>query len=85
MRPPLRLMDFETIVLEVCGAVCTILAPVSWCWPSPAKAIDRASPLAWGPMSRQAGYFMLAFEPMLPSIHSIVPPSATVARWVTRL
>ena len=25
-----------------------ILAPVSWCWPSPAKAMDRASPRAWG-------------------------------------
>jgi hypothetical protein len=36
----------ETIELEVSGAAWTILAPASWCWPSPAKAIERVSPLA---------------------------------------
>ena len=35
---------------DVCGAACTILAPASWCWPSPAKAIDSVSPLACSPI-----------------------------------
>ena len=38
------------IELEVCGAQCTIFEPVSWCWPSPANAIDRVSPLACSPI-----------------------------------
>ena len=71
--------------LEVWGAMWTILAPVSWCWSAPAKAMDRASPRAWGPMRKTAGYFMFRLEPMLPSIHSMVAPSSQVARWVTRL
>ena len=28
---------------------------------------------------------MVMAEPMLPSIHSMVPPSSTMERWVTRL
>src|SRR5690349_22371474 len=50
VRPPPRAIDLETIVDEVCGAACTILAPESWCWPSPAMAIERTSPLACGPV-----------------------------------
>ena len=85
VRPPPRATDLETIVEDVCGAQCTILAPASWCWPSPAKAIDSVSPLACSPIRKTAGYFMVTLEPMLPSIHSIVAPSAAVARLVTRL
>ena len=61
------------------------LEPASWCWPSPAKAMDRVSPLACSPRRKTAGYFIVTLEPMLPSIHSIVAPSAQVARLVTRL
>src|ERR1041384_1602459 len=73
------------IVLEVCGAACTILAPASWCWPSPAMATLSTSPLACSPTMYTDGYFMVTLEPMLPSIHSIVPPSWQAARLVTRL
>ena len=31
------------------GAAWMILPPASWCWPSPAKAIERISPWASGP------------------------------------
>ena len=85
MRPPPRAIDLETIDDCVYGATWTILAPASWCWPSPAKAIDSVSPLACSPTRKIAGYFMVTLEPMLPSIHSIVAPSAAVARLVTRL
>src|SRR3954453_23755870 len=50
VRPPPRATDLDRIEEEVCGAACTILAPASWCWPSPAKAIDSVSPLACSPM-----------------------------------
>ena len=85
MRPPPRATDFETIVDDVFGAACTILAPASWCWPSPAKAIESISPLACSPISQTAGYFIVTLEPMLPSTHSIVAPSWATARLVTRL
>src|SRR5919199_2945705 len=70
---------------EVCGAACTIFEPASWCWPSPANATERVSPLACGPSSHTAGYFIVTLEPMLPSIHSMVAPSCAAARLVTRL
>ena len=73
------------IVEEVCGAACTILAPASWCWPSPAKAIESTSPLACSPVIQTAGYFIVTLEPMLPSTHSMVAPSWATARLVTRL
>src|ERR1041384_992646 len=73
------------MVEEVCGAACTILAPASWCWPSPAKATESVSPLACSPTSHTAGYFIVTFEPMFPSTHSIVAPSCATARLVTRL
>ena len=47
--PPPRATDFETMVEEVLGAAWTILEPASWCWPSPAKAMDSVSPLACSP------------------------------------
>src|SRR6478752_489363 len=85
VRPPPRATDLLRMDDEVCGAACTILAPASWCWPSPANAIDSVSPLACSPSRKIAGYFMVTLEPMLPSTHSIVAPSAAVARLVTRL
>src|SRR3954454_7449215 len=85
VRPPPLATDFDTIVDEVWGAQCTIFAPASWCWPSPAKATDSVSPFAWGPIRNTDGYFIVTLEPMLPSIHSMVAPSAAVARFVTRL
>ena len=85
MRPPPRATDFETIVEEVFGAACTILAPASWCWPSPAKAMESTSPLACSPVIQTAGYFIVTLEPMLPSTHSMVAPSWAIARLVTRL
>src|SRR6478735_10420905 len=85
VRPPPRATDLEMIVEEVCGATCTILAPASWCWPSPAKATESVSPLACSPRSQIAGYFIVILDPMFPSTHSIVAPSAAVARLVTRL
>src|SRR3954447_421773 len=50
VRPPPRATDFDRIDDEVWGAACTILAPASWCCPSPANAIDRVSPLACSPI-----------------------------------
>src|ERR687886_2077396 len=85
VRPPPRAIDFETIVEDVCGAACTIFAPASWCWPSPAMATLSTSPLACSPVMKTAGYFMVTLEPRLPSIHSIVAPSWHTARLVTRL
>src|ERR1700759_3143352 len=85
VRPPPRAIDFDTMVEEVCGAACTILAPASWCCPSPAIATLSTSPLACSPVMKTAGYFMVTFEPMFPSIHSIVAPSWQTARLVTRL
>src|SRR5690625_3314306 len=85
VRPPLRATDLDTIELEVFGAMWTILAPESWCWPSAANASDSVSPLACSPINQIAGYFMVILDPMLPSTHSMVAPSAAVARFVTRL
>src|SRR3954464_6841939 len=85
VRPPPRATDLLTMLLDVLGAACTIFEPASWCWPSPANAIDSVSPLACSPTSHTAGYFMVTFEPRLPSIHSIVAPSCAIARFVTRL
>jgi hypothetical protein len=43
------LIDLLMMRLVVFGAACTILAPASWCWPSPANAIDSVSPCARSP------------------------------------
>src|SRR4051794_26343085 len=85
VRPPPRATDLLMIEDEVCGAACTILAPASWCWPSPANAIDSVSPRACSPIRYTAGYFMVALDPMLPSTHSMVAPASQTARLVTRL
>src|SRR5437763_7339187 len=73
------------MVEEVYGARCSILAPASWCWPSPAKATESTSPLACSPIRNTDGYFMVTLEPRLPSTHSMVAPSSAFARLVTRL
>src|ERR1700750_1989615 len=83
--PPPRATGLEMMVEEVLGASCSILSPASWCWPSPANAIDRASPLACSPVIHTDGYFMVTLEPMLPSIHSMVAPVSARARFVTRV
>src|SRR5690625_4164750 len=61
-RPPARATDLDTIADDVFGAMCTILAPESWCWFSPAKANDSVSPLACSPISQMAGYFMVTLR-----------------------
>src|SRR5438034_1079015 len=50
----------------------TALPPASWCWPSPPKAIESTSPCAPSPSSQIAGFFIVSFEPRLPSTHSNV-------------
>src|SRR5215475_6070007 len=85
VRPPPRATDFDTIVDDVLGAMWTILAPASWCWPSPANATDSVSPRACSPIRYTAGYFIVTLEPMFPSIHSMVAPACAIARLVTRL
>src|SRR5674476_824683 len=77
VRPPPRATDLEMMLEWVFGAAWTILAP--------ARAMDRVSPLECSPRRKTTGYFIVTLEPMLPSIHSIVAPSAQVARLVTRL
>src|SRR5262249_48882937 len=61
------------------------LAPASWCWPSPAYATESTSPCAFGPVITTAGYFIVSFDPRLPSIHSTVASVSARARLVTRL
>src|SRR5947199_8232179 len=85
VRPPPRAADLLVIELEVYGAACCILAPASWCWPSPANAMDSGSPRACSPTIQTAGYFLVTFAPMLPSTHAVVAPSCAIARLVTRL
>src|SRR5881398_2898962 len=85
VRPPPRATDLLMIEDDVCGAACTILAPASWCWPSPAKAIDSTSPWARSPIRYTDGYFIVSFEPRLQSTHSTVASCSATARLVTRL
>src|SRR3954462_3028976 len=68
----------------VSGAAWVIFAPASWCWPGPAYATDSTSPWAFGPVITTAGYFIVSFEPRLPSIHSTVASASATARFVTR-
>ena len=42
-------------------------------------------PLEKSPFKIHAGYFIVTLDPILPSIHSIKPPSSTMALLVTRL
>src|SRR3954447_22064871 len=78
-------MDFDVITDDVFGAMWVILPPASWCWPSPAKAIESTSPCAPSPLRRTAGYFIVSCEPRLPSTHSMVAFLSATARFVTRL
>src|SRR2546428_14176803 len=77
--------DFDRICEVVCGARCVTFAPASWCMPSLANATDRISPRAPGSINNTAGYFMVTFEPRLPSTHSMVASLYAAARFVTRL
>src|SRR3954467_125893 len=81
VRPPPRATDLLMIWLDVCGAACTIFEPASWCWPGPAIAPDNVSPLACSPSNHTAGYFIVTLLPKFPSIHSMVPPACTAARF----
>src|SRR5438034_11533581 len=85
VRPPSFEIDFDTIVELVSGAACTILAPASWCWPSPAYATESTSPVAFGPIRYTDGYFIVRRDPMFPSIHSTRASVSARARLVTRL
>src|SRR3954471_3444692 len=85
VRPPPRATDLLMIELEVYGEAYTILARTAECCPSPANAIDSVSPRACSPTIQTAGYFIVTWDPMLPSTHSIVAPSCAIARFVTRL
>src|SRR3954451_14261974 len=84
-RPPFFEIDFDVITDDVFFAVWTHLPPASWCWPLPANAIDSTSPCAPSPVSQIAGYFIVSFEPRLPSTHSMVAFASATARLVTRL
>jgi len=74
-RPVSREIDLEVIFEVVLGARWIALAPASWCWPGPAKAIDSTSPWARSPLRMMAGYFIVSLEPMLPSTHSTTASS----------
>src|SRR5580700_83746 len=78
-------MLLETTLLVVSSAAWIIFAPVSWCWPSPAKAILITSPRALRPFSTTLGYFIVKRDPMLQSIHLISASSIANPRFVTRL
>src|SRR3954469_21252141 len=69
----------------VFGAAWMIFAPASWCWPCPAKAIERTSPWARSPVRYTDGYFIVSLEPRLQSTHSTVASRSATARFVTRV
>ncbi len=78
-------MDFETTFDVVLSAAWIILAPVSWCWPSLASAMETTSPRAPSPFMTTPGYFMVSLDPMLQSIQRISAFSCATPRLVTRL
>jgi hypothetical protein len=84
-RPWPTEIDFDTTVEVVSSAAWIILAPVSWCWPSLARAIEITSPRAFRPLSTTPGYFIVKRLPMLQSIHLISASSWASPRLVTRL
>src|SRR3954451_12159108 len=84
-RPPSLEIDLAKMFDVVFGAAWTILAPASWCWPWPAKAIDSTSPWARSPIRYTLGYFIVSLEPRLQSTHSTVASVSAIARLVTRL
>src|SRR3954453_6719180 len=84
-RPPSFEIDLAKMFDVVLGAAWMILPPASWCWPLPAKAIERIWPWARPPMRYTLGYFMVSLEPRLQSTHSTVASASARARLVTRL
>src|SRR5204863_2151690 len=84
-RPLPMEIDLETMLLVVSSAAWIIFAPVSWCWPSLARAMERTSPRAFRPFMITPGYFMVRREPILQSIHLISASSWASPRFVTRL
>src|ERR1700759_4510639 len=84
-RPPSLEIDLAKMFDVVLGAAWMILPPASWCWPLPAKAIDRISPWARSPIRWTLGYFIVSLEPRLQSAHSTVASVSATARLVTRL
>ncbi len=78
-------MDFETMLEVVSSAAWIIFAPVSWCWPVLARAIEITSPRARRPFMITPGYFMVRREPMLQSIQRTSASSIARPRLVTRL
>src|SRR5207247_10129855 len=69
----------------VSSAAWIIFAPVSWCWPLLASAIESTSPRDLRPFKTTPGYFMVNREPILQSIHLISDSSCASPRLVTRL
>src|SRR6478672_13880340 len=69
----------------VSGAAWVIFAPALWFCSRAAYATESTSPWAFGPVITTAGYFIVSFEPRLPSIHSTVASVSARARFVTRL
>ena len=85
VRPPSFEIDFESMIEVVSGAAWVILAAGVLVLPAPAYATDSTSPCAFGPVITTAGYFIVSFDPRLPSIHSTVASVSALARLVTRL
>ncbi len=79
------LIDFEMMLLVVSSAAWIIFAPVSWCWPSLASAMEITSPRALRPFRTTPGYFIVRRLPMLQSIHFTSASSWARPRLVTRL
>src|SRR5439155_12813047 len=84
-RPVPIEIDFEMMLEVVSSAAWIIFAPVSWCCPLFASAIERTSPRAFRPFRTTPGYFIVRREPMLQSIHLISASSWARPRFVTRL
>src|SRR6266566_2252026 len=78
-------IDLEMMLLVVSSAAWIIFAPVSWCWPSLARAIERTSPRALRPFMITLGYFIVRREPILQSIHFTSAFSWARPRFVTKL
>ena len=78
-------IDFETMLELVSSAAWIILAPVSWCCPVFASAIEITSPRARRPFITTAGYLIVSRLPMLQSIHRTSAFSCASPRLVTRL
>ena len=78
-RPCPTEIDFEMMLDVVSSAAWIIFAPVSWCWPSLASAMEMTSPRALRPFRTTPGYFMVSREPMLQSIHFTSASSCAMA------